>query len=71
MGDPKLLGKIAVVTGGGRGLGRALVRALAEAGADVAFSYRESRQGAEEEAETVRRLGRRAFTQRADARVAG
>jgi NAD(P)-dependent dehydrogenase (short-subunit alcohol dehydrogenase family) len=71
MGDPKLLGKIAVVTGGGKGLGRAVVRALAGAGADVAFSYRESRTGAEEEAEAVRRLGRRAFTQRADARVAG
>jgi len=71
MGDPKLLGKIAVVTGGGKGLGRALVRALAEAGADVAFSYRDSRQGAAEEADAVRRLGRRAFTQRADARIAG
>jgi NAD(P)-dependent dehydrogenase (short-subunit alcohol dehydrogenase family) len=71
MGDPRFLGRIAVVTGGGRGLGRALVRALAGEGADVAFSYRESRQGALEEAEAVRRLGRRAFAGHADARAPG
>jgi 3-oxoacyl-[acyl-carrier protein] reductase/pteridine reductase len=71
MGDPRLAGRRAVVTGGGRGLGCALVRALAGEGADVAFSYRESRRGALEEAEAVRRLGRRAFTGPADARVPG
>jgi NAD(P)-dependent dehydrogenase (short-subunit alcohol dehydrogenase family) len=71
MSDSRLAGRLAVVTGGGRGLGRALVRALAEAGADVAFSHRESRRGALEAAEAVRQLGRRAFTAAADARVPG
>lgn len=71
MPEARLAGRVALVTGGGRGLGRALVRALAEAGADVGFSYRESRRGALDEAAAVERLGRRAFTAEADARVPG
>jgi NAD(P)-dependent dehydrogenase (short-subunit alcohol dehydrogenase family) len=71
MGEPRLRGRIAVVTGGGKGLGRALVRALADEGADVAFSYRESRKGADEEADTLRGMGRRVHVGPADARVPG
>ena len=71
MGVPSLQGKIAVVTGGGKGLGRALVQALAEAGADVAFSFRESAPGAAEAAAAVRAAGRRAWSGRADARSPG
>jgi 3-oxoacyl-[acyl-carrier protein] reductase/pteridine reductase len=64
-------GKIAAVTGGGRGLGRAVAVALAAAGADVALSFRESAEGAEETADAVRRLGRRVFVGPADARLKG
>jgi NAD(P)-dependent dehydrogenase (short-subunit alcohol dehydrogenase family) len=71
MATHNLTGKIVAVTGGGKGLGRALVRAFAEAGADVAFSFRESSQGAAVEAEALRGLGRRVHVARADARQPG
>jgi NAD(P)-dependent dehydrogenase (short-subunit alcohol dehydrogenase family) len=71
MGDPRLRGKKAAVTGGGKGLGRALVLALAREGAEVALSYAGSRSGAEEAAASLTAEGRRVFIARADARRPG
>lgn len=47
-GEKILHGKIAFVTGGSRGIGRAIVLALAEAGADVAFTYLQNADKAQE-----------------------
>jgi NAD(P)-dependent dehydrogenase (short-subunit alcohol dehydrogenase family) len=55
-----LTGKIALVTGGSRGLGLQMVRAFAERGADVIIASRKI-EACEAAAEEVRGLGRRAM----------
>ncbi|MFC2001602.1 SDR family NAD(P)-dependent oxidoreductase [Chloroflexota bacterium] len=53
-----LEGKLAVVTGGGRGIGEAIALALAEAGADIVLAARTAGQ-LEQTAAKVRQLGRK------------
>ncbi|MBP2047859.1 NAD(P)-dependent dehydrogenase (short-subunit alcohol dehydrogenase family) [Streptomyces griseochromogenes] len=60
-------GKTALVTGGSRGIGAAVALRLARAGADVAVTYVNGKDGAEEVVRAVRALGRRAVALRADA----
>ncbi len=50
-------GRVAVVTGGGRGIGRAIAARLAGEGAQLAISYRKDDAAAEESAEKVRAAG--------------
>jgi NAD(P)-dependent dehydrogenase (short-subunit alcohol dehydrogenase family) len=55
----ELTGRIALVTGGGRGIGRAVALSLATAGADVAVTARSTNE-LEQTAAAIRALGRRA-----------
>jgi NAD(P)-dependent dehydrogenase (short-subunit alcohol dehydrogenase family) len=65
----RLDGKVAIVTGGSRGLGRAIADALASAGADVAISARQ-RQNAERVAEDISEAtGRKTLALAADVTV--
>ena len=59
-------GKVALVTGGGRGIGRAIAVALAEAGANIAINYRSRHEDAAETVAAVERVGRRAIAIQAD-----
>ncbi len=61
-----LEGRVALVTGGSRGIGRAISLAMAEAGADVMVNFVSNEGAAEETAGEIRALGRKALIYKAN-----
>jgi len=64
--DNELEGRIALITGAGRGIGAACARAMSKRGADVVINYHHSEQEAADVAADVRSHGRRALVVQAD-----
>ncbi len=61
-----LTDKVAVVTGGSRGIGKAIVLALAEAGADILLNYSRSDKAADQIKKQIESMGRKCVTVRAN-----
>jgi len=66
-----LKNRVALVTGGSRGIGKAIALALGEAGAAVAVNYRERSVEAESVVEAIQRSGGTAAAVAADVSIAG
>ena len=64
--DTRFEGKVALITGSGRGIGKAIALRLASEGADVIVNYFRNREPAEETAAEIAALGRRVHVVRAD-----
>jgi 3-oxoacyl-[acyl-carrier protein] reductase len=61
-----LTGKVALITGGSRGLGRAIALAFARQGADVAVNFRGNAEAADEVVTEIHGLGRQAIAVQGD-----
>src|SRR5258708_9445228 len=66
MSKGRLAGKVAVVTGGSRGLGRGIVEGFGAEGARVVVNYLQDEKAAREVADTLRTNGSDAITVRAN-----
>src|SRR3954469_3621076 len=66
-----LNGKVALVTGGSRGIGAAIALSLADAGAEVAINYRTRSADADQVCVAIRKGGRRALAFQADVSKSG
>ena len=55
-----LTGKVALVTGAGRGIGRQIALTLASYGADVIVNYNGSKEKADEVVAAIKEMGRNA-----------
>ncbi len=62
----RLLGRKAIVTGGGRGIGRAIAIAYAKEGADVLINYHSNDTAAKEVIAEVEKIGRKCVAVKAD-----
>src|SRR5262245_51203544 len=62
----QLQGRTALITGASRGIGRAIALALAREGADVAVNYVSNDKAAQEVADEIVAMGRKALMARAD-----
>ncbi|MCT7659196.1 SDR family NAD(P)-dependent oxidoreductase [Mycobacterium deserti] len=65
-----LTGKTALVTGASRGIGAAIAARLAELGADVAITYAQSKERADDVVQRIAAHGRRGLAVRADSAAA-